>query len=65
MNNTESILTETNGIQSTTQFTDTTEQQDGPRRLSPWSPEVRAKLEEPISEAARFMAHATGGRNCS
>ncbi len=33
-------------------------------RPSRWPADMLAKLEAPISEAARFLAHARGGRNC-
>ena len=29
-----------------------------------WTPEQLAKMEAPIAEEARFLAHARGGRNC-
>ena len=36
----------------------------GERGRPRWSAEDLAKMEAPISEAARFLAHARGGRNC-
>ena len=34
------------------------------RKPGRWPADVRAKLAAPISAAARFLAHATSGRNC-